>query len=189
MKLVKNISSIISRVVPDAGSISKRRCYSGSIMKTNHGNIFYRKRNRYEEVIAGVKSYRFGIENQCFRYMEEYDVDLIVIETEYNVWEISVNEFQENSEPHEGINKVTLCKEDFFLRKPKKVESKAKRDLNRGDNDPAVRELKRKKEQNVMESRAKDGTLIENEKKKKEKKKKKKKEKKKVKFGNQTSLF
>lgn len=193
MKLIKNIPSVISRVVPKSGAITKRRCYSGSIMKDKYDNIFYRKRNRYEEVIAGAKSYRIGIETHCFKEIEEYNVELIMIETEYNIWEISVNEFIEKHEPHPGIKQVVVCKEDFFTRTKKKGLSHEKNKSNRGDSDPLVREIKREARQNAMESKAENNQLIDSHKKQQKQKQKKQKQKEeqknKVKFGSQTSLF
>jgi len=96
--------------------------YSGYLMYSEEiGMFFYRKRNRIDEVIAGYgKEYSFGIETFILNDLVERNVEYIIIETQYNVWETYLWEFLENSITA-GIKGLHVCNEEHFSRIPKNL--------------------------------------------------------------------
>lgn len=95
--------------------------FNGEIVYHKYGDYFYRKRERYKEVMAGLaKTYCFGIEGHIVTDLVKRQVDRIVIETEYNIWEISVHDFVENCYTHFGIKEIEVCPINLFAKTRKR---------------------------------------------------------------------
>lgn len=89
----------------------------GYILQNNNIKYFYRQNQRYTEVTSGIfgDKYGFGMDLLALDYCHKNYVEYIVIETQYNVWEISTSEFIENGKQHPAISGLVLCSEEYFM--------------------------------------------------------------------------
>lgn len=92
----------------------------GEIRRNNmFGLFYYRNNDRYKEVVAGYgKEFSFGMCEVLLSELSDRNVEYIFIETQYNIWEISVREFIDNL-INTAVRFLVVCNEEVFVRHKK----------------------------------------------------------------------
>lgn len=170
----------------ERGVVLESGGFNGSLFKDENITFFYRIRRRYYEFIPDHSTnYSIGIEDYIINDLYKENVDSIVVETEFNTWEISLSKFIEECYPHGGIKGLIACPESYFSC-VKKSDRPREKDRDLGSNDPEARKIRRQARINSIEAKLEMGIPV-NQKQQTEDPGEP--EKKKVKFGEQFGLF
>lgn len=133
--------NVLSAVLKDFGSLQKN---------STCGYFFKRKNERYQEVISGYgRNYSFGFESFIVDDLVNNNVDLIIIETQYAIYEISLDWFL-NTITESGVKGVWVCREENFVETKKNYEEPKSRSWKRKNPKPIKKQNNNGKQGNLF---------------------------------------